>query len=34
MYEKVAYWLNIMELELKNPNVLLENVCNMDETGC
>ena len=34
MYEKVAYWFDIMGPELKHPNVLSENLYNMDETGC
>lgn len=33
MYEKVAYWFDIMDAELKNPNVLPDNVYNLDETG-
>lgn len=31
-YEEVAYWFEIMEAEVKKPNVLPENVYNMEET--
>jgi hypothetical protein len=34
IYEKVVHWFSVIEKELQNPNVLADNVYNMDETGC
>jgi hypothetical protein len=33
IYEKVAHWFTVTGRELQNPDVLSENVYNMDETG-
>jgi hypothetical protein len=34
IYEKVVHWFAIIGQELQNPDVVPDNVYNMDETGC
>jgi hypothetical protein len=33
IYDKVKYWFEVIGKELRNPDILPENVYNMDETG-
>ena len=34
IYQKVEHWFAVIQKELENPNVIADNVYNMDETGC
>jgi hypothetical protein len=33
IYDKIIHWFEVMGKELQNPDVVPENIYNMDETG-